>query len=122
MRRRRLLTFIGGILAVLVGILRGIGGLTLVCSPQSAMHLGIGLGLLIVSAWLLIAGLGYIIRRDNQWRLWLIVGLILFWIDGLVNGFLLFGSPQISGQIINLGCVVGICTCLSFNPDRSKRL
>ena len=81
MRRRRLLTFIGGILAVLVGILRGIGGLTLVGSPQSAMHLGIGLGLLIVSAWLLIAGLGYIIRRDNQWRLWLIVGLILFWID-----------------------------------------
>ena len=121
MNKRKLLAVVGGVLAILVGLLRGIGGLTLVCAPETSMHLWIGLGLLLVASWLIITGLGYIVKRDSCWRLWLTAGLILFWIDGIINGFLLFGSPQFSGQIINLGCTVGICACLWLTSGRSER-
>lgn len=120
-KKRRLLTLIGGILAVLVGFLRGIGGLSLISAPESGKHLAIGIGLIAVAVWLMAVGVCYIVRRSDRLRLWFIAGLILFWVDGIVNGFLLFGSPQFSGQIINLGAVVGIISCLCINPGSSAR-
>jgi len=112
-----------------IGILRGLGGLfsltkgmeTVVSenivswktTAASASLFTVAL-LLIVSACLLF------VRRDKAaWiSSWISIGLFI--IGGLFNGFLLFGKPQIDGQIINWSVSILIGLFLLFGKNSLK--
>lgn len=105
----KILGIIGGVLAALVGIVRGIDGLSLVIDSENTSTLLVGIGLLIVAVLLLISGILYAVKRSLSRRRSLTIVTILFWIDGIINGFILFGSPQLSGQIINIAVLILAC-------------
>lgn len=109
---RKYLAVIGGILAVLVGIGRGIGGFSLAISSASSVEKAVGTGLIVVALWLIVTGGAFAIKRSISMRKWLTVGVILFWVDGIVNGFILFGAPLISGQLINISLSALILICI----------
>lgn len=100
----------GAIIGLLTGICRGIGGMTLLSG--SLTETMIGVGLIIVSLWLIFSALAVMIMPNTNRKIWLTVGIIMFWIDGIINGFMLFGSPQLSGQIVNMAIVLVVLGCL----------
>ena len=108
--KRDLICTIGAIVGLLTGIGRGIGGLTLLSG--TSLNLMLGIGLILIAGWLVLSAIGLIIKQDRVRKKWLTAGIILFWIDGLVNGFILYGSPQLAGQIINLIIVAVVLVCL----------
>lgn len=108
--KRDLICTIGAIVGLLTGLGRGIGGLTLLSG--SSLNIILGIGLILISVWLVLSAIGLIIQQDHRRKKWLTAGIILFWIDGIVNGFILYGSPQIDGQIINLIIVAVVLICL----------
>lgn len=77
--------------------------------------------LLIVCLLLILSGLALTIRRIRA--IWLLswISVLLFLIGGAVNGFLLFGHPLGSGQLINLAisCVIGVC--LFIGKERIRK-
>ncbi|MDE6652130.1 MAG: hypothetical protein K2K08_06960 [Paramuribaculum sp.] len=112
MKQTKYLAVIGGILAVLVGISRGLGGLTLTISSESSVEKAVGIGLIVIALWLIVTGVTFILNRTISMRKWLTVGVILFWIDGIVNGFIIFGAPLLSGQLINISLSALILICV----------
>jgi uncharacterized membrane protein YfcA len=95
---------------LVVGLLRGIGGLfSLTKGVETVVNPNIAAwkttvastGLLAVALFLIVSACLLFVRRNKTaWILsWISVGLFI--IGGVVNGFLLFGKPQIDGQIIN---------------------
>jgi K+-transporting ATPase A subunit len=107
--RNKIYLYVVGSLMIIVGLLRGIGGLFSLTDgietvsentvPWKTTVAGIDL-LLVALALIVSAGLLFIKRNKTAWTVsW--ISLCLFIIGGLVNGFLLFGKPQIDGQIIN---------------------
>lgn len=102
--KRDLSCIIGAIVGLITGIGRGIGGFTLLSGPL--MERMIGIGLIIVALWLTVSAVALIVKQTPVRKKWMTAGIILFWLDGILNGFMLFGSPQISGQIVNLIIVV----------------
>ena len=89
------------VLAILVGVARGIGGLGLIALGGSTSGTMVGIGLVIVASWLIVAGICCLVKKTPACYKWLIAGIVVFWLDGIINGFVLFGRPQLSGQIIN---------------------
>jgi hypothetical protein len=104
--KRALLSELTGILLILLGLLRGVGGLALLlkgatgpemhASPQAA-HL-LGALLLATCVLLVLAGLGVLRRRKWAWPLSQ-ASLVIFVLGGLINGRLLFGSPKLAGTV-----------------------
>ena len=118
---RKICLYVAGVLMVLIGLLRGLGGvLSLTGGIETAVGTDFlswktivaGLGLLIVALLLIIAACLLFFKRNKlAWNIsW--VSIILFIIGGLVNGFLLFGKPQIDGQIVNWSVSIFICLFL----------
>lgn len=120
MKLTKYLAVIGGILAVLVGIGRGIGGFSLAISSGSSVEKAVGVGLIVIALWLIVTGGTFILNRTTSMRKWLTVGVILFWIDGIVNGFILFGAPLMSGQLINISLSALILICIWCNAYDRK--
>ena len=108
--KRDLICTIGAIVGLLTGLGRGIGGLTLLSG--SSLDFMLGIGLILIAVLLVVSAIGLIIKQDRGRKKWLTAGIILFWIDGVINGFMLYGSPQIAGQIINLIIVAVVLVCL----------
>ena len=108
--KKDLICTIGAVVGLLTGIGRGIGGLTLLSG--TSLELILGIGLILIAILLIVSAIGLIIKQTRGRKKWLTAGIILFWIDGIVNGFLLYGSPQITGQIINLTIVLVVLGCL----------
>ena len=98
----------GAILAYIVGIARIAGGVISISSSTSGTETGVGIVLILVGLFILFSMTMLLIKRSMFWFMMMALSVILFWLDGLVNGFLLFGHPQMSGQIINLCCVMAI--------------
>lgn len=117
----KILGIIGGVLAAIVGVARGVGGVSLLIHPESTSMLLVGCGLLIIAVLLLVSGIFYAVKRSIPTRKSLTVASILFWIDGIINGFILFGSPQLSGQIINLILVILILVCIWYSKLSTDR-
>ena len=104
---------IAALIMTLIGLLRAVGGIALIMkgkqldtgTPIMASETQILLasaGLLIVGFFLIYAGIN-LLRKPAplSWSIsWL--ALILFFIGGLLNGYLLFGQPLDQGQKINL--------------------
>ena len=118
--KKDLICIIGAIVGVLTGIGRGIGGLTLL--NGSFMEQILGIGLIIIAIWLIVSGIALIVRQNSKRKKWMTAGIILFWIDGIVNGFMLFGSPQISGQVINLIISAVVLICLWMRTPRKNTI
>ena len=98
----------GAVLAYIVGIARVAGGVISISSSTSATETWVGVVLIAVGLFICLSMTMLLIKRSMFWFMMLALSVILFWLDGLVNGFLLYGHPQMSGQIINLCCVMAI--------------
>lgn len=120
---------IASFLMIVTGLLRGVGGLSLlgktpetdipiVASPGEITIAGYSL--LIVCVLFIAAGLSLTVRRTHASWVFSWGSIVLFLIGGIVNGFLLFGHPLGSGQIINLvaSCLIGVCLVLGKNNIR----
>lgn len=112
------LLIIGSMLALLIGIARAFGGFTLLSSHANTTEVGVGAGLLTVGTWLIIFAIVFLInmsQKNPRPRIFikaLSAGMAAFWIDGIINGFLLFGAPQLSCQIINTALLIIVIACL----------
>lgn len=122
---------ISSLLMIFIGLFRSIGGISLLLGGDqldtkvpilaSAGQLnGVGIGLLTVGI-LLIVSAAYFWRRLTR-RSWILcwIALIIFLLDGLVDGFILFGQPLAQGQIINLSAAIIIGILLYHNRPQSK--
>lgn len=110
--KRKYWLVIAAFIMILIGLLRGIGGTTLLLKgnhvdtniPIMATSLQIKLvayGLLLICL-LFIYGSISLIRKYSKrsWNYcWLV--LFIFLLGGLLNGYLLYGKPLEQGQMIN---------------------
>lgn len=113
---------VASFLMIIVGLLRGMGGLALLGEGKN-LDLGhpviasphemdaAAYSLLVVCFLLILSGLALTVRRRRATWILSWVSVVLFLIGGAVNGFLLFGHPLGSGQLINLAIsgVIGAC-------------
>ena len=97
------------VLMILLGLARGLGGVVLImdgksvypettASPNALVILGIILLVICISE--IVAAVG-IYALNNKYRIFGFVATILFFIDGLLNGYVIFGSPQGGGTAAN---------------------
>ena len=97
---------------IIIGLLRGVGGIVLfmngnqlqIDAPIIATNFEINLiavGLLLICVLLIIAAINLIITYSRKSWIYCWIVLILFLLDGLLNGYLLFGHPLDQGQRIN---------------------
>ena len=109
----------GAVSMLLLGLARGLGGaLLLARGPDldpdilagAAAARAVGLGLLAVAALEIVAAIGVLRRRLWGWRLG-IGATLLFVLDGLVNGTVLYGRPGDGGTVAN---VVAAALILGF--------
>lgn len=116
---RGLLVF-AGVLMLLLGLVRGLGGaLLLVRGPGldpailasapvarllGALLLGVGLALVA-------GGIGLFRGRPRAVRFG-VVATLVFVLDGLLNGLILYGRPTAGGTFINLGVATTILALL----------
>ena len=117
---------------IVVGLLRGMGGVTLLTHGDK-LDLGLPVtaspaelkiaaySLIAVCLLLVISAVSLTIRKlvSNYAFCWASLGLFL--VSGLVNGFL-FGHPLGSGQLINWGVsfVIGLCLVLGKDAVHPK--
>lgn len=108
--QRHLTTTLGGILLILLGLARGAGGLVLgiqgpgvVDSSRSGTGTAqaLGLGLLAIGLLAIFAAARVLRDRPNALTFALAI-LLIFVLDGALNGYLLFGHPGNRGTIVNV--------------------
>ncbi len=109
---------IGVAITLLIAAARGAGGLILLTDYSDSNKLVAGIILAVVSMWLFIASIMFLTTRSNTSRYGLIGGVVAFWIGGIINGFLLFGCPQSSGQTINLA--VAVIAVIFLYPPKNR--
>lgn len=126
------LTF-ASVLMILVGLLRGMGGVTLL-KQGDKLELGLpitgtpgelkaaGISLVVVCCLLVISAIMLTIRRYVQNYAFCWISLFLFLIGGIVNGYLIFGHPLAGGQAMNWGIsfVIGVFLVLGKDAVRTK--
>ena len=98
----------GCVLAVIVGLARIAVGIIFINVSTSGTETWVGAGLIAVGLFMIVSIVMLWIKRSYFWLKMVSLSAIVFWIDGIVNGFLLYGSPQLSGQITNLCCAAAI--------------
>ena len=119
-RRGFLLT--GAVLMILLGVARGSGGAILLlrgpatdsgirASPSSALFLG--MLLLVIALGLVVVAIGVLRGSRRGWLggAWLVIAFVL---DGMLNGYVLYGRPGAGGTLANLAVAALILLCLYF--------
>ncbi|MCC7263062.1 MAG: hypothetical protein IT369_11130 [Candidatus Latescibacteria bacterium] len=119
------LSRIGVLLLVLLGLGRGVGGLTLLAEPPAGFAPALArlaaLGLVLVAQAAFFAA----------WRLWqqhpdagvfVHLALGLFVLGGIANGFLWFGQPTGTGTLMNLALAALISSCVRVGARRNRAL
>lgn len=115
--KRKYWLIVASIIMIIIGLLRGLGGISLLlkgnqlntASPiiaNKTQIIIVAFGLLLICGLLIYASI-HLIRKylRKSWNFcWII--LVLFLIDGLLNGFILFGQPLDQGQKINVIAVL----------------
>ncbi|MFQ6613169.1 MAG: hypothetical protein ACE5D2_08745, partial [Fidelibacterota bacterium] len=113
---------LGAVLLILLGVLRGTGGLILLIQGPAADPniTATAMDTSIVASFLILIGLLSIIFGIGLWKqrrkCWIggIITTIAFVIDGAINGFVLYGQPGDKGTVVNLLSAVIIITILYF--------
>jgi hypothetical protein len=110
----------GGVLLILLALARGAGGMVLLARGGAAVEATgvasrtaalLGAGLLVVAAAAFAAGAAVLRRHRWGWRLG-ITAAIAFVLDGVLNGFVLFGHPGAGGTAGNALAAGVILACL----------
>ena len=122
---------LAALLLALLGLARGTGGLVLMLRGAKAVDAVslppglsalIGVGLLIVALLAFVAAYG--LMRDRSWGPTLAVAApIVFVLDGLMNGALLFGRPGDRGTLVNLlfaALILGLLWFATRTPGRKS--
>lgn len=130
--KKNIFIIIASILMILIGVLRGFGGLLLALKGNSipvepriiASNLIsnlCGIGLIIVCLLFVYSAYLLLTRKYSQgFRLsWIAIGLFL--IGGIVNGYLLFKNPFVQDQIINFSASILIGIFLLIGKKRLKK-
>lgn len=107
------------VLLCLLGLARGAGGIHLALRGPDTVESAVagiataralGIGLIFVGVLALIAAVGLQGRRT--WAPWLSIMVpLLFVLDGVMNGLLLFGGPGMGGTVVNVvvaAAIVGV--------------
>ena len=128
---RKICLYVAGSLMALIGLLRGFGGfISLTKEVETLASANIAFwktivastGLLTVALLLIVSACLLFVRRNKTaWILsWVSIGLFI--IGGFVNGFLLFGKPQIDGQIVNwsVSILIGLFLLLGKRDLKEK--
>ena len=121
--KKRTFIIIASVVMLLIGILRGKGGiLLLINGNQVALDPPImagslvarccGAGLIAVLVVFVVSAFKLLKHNSlSGWNLsW--IGMVIFLLGGLLNGFLLFGNPFVQDQVINFGASAIILLCL----------
>jgi hypothetical protein len=118
---------------ILVGIFRGTGGFLLIIqgkmvntgleiSASGNQTVIAGTGLIIVLILFLISA--FFLLKDQSKTGWNTgwIAITFFILDGLLNGYLLFGAPRMQGQLINVivGILIGISLILGRKALKNK--
>jgi hypothetical protein len=131
--KRKAFLVIASILMIVIGVLRGMGGIFLYTKgselvtnrPIIASEFQIkmvAMGLVIICILLIYSGI-ILLWNTNKgaWNISAVV-LLLFLVTGLINGFVLFGRPVDQGQMINIIAVlVSIGLLITGKPALNKR-
>lgn len=115
------LPVIGAVIAGLIGLGRGFGGISLLSHHPSLGGVIVGLGLLVVAIILVVSSAGFLMAQSRRKRVWITVGMLLYWVGGAVNGYILYGHPQAVGQIINLTLLIIVLICLWIGRMKSTK-
>lgn len=122
-------------LMIVVGLLRGMGGVTLLTNGDklqlelpivaSPLELKIAAySLFAVCCLLVVSAVCLTIRRSVKNYAFCWISLLLFLAGGMINGFLLFGHPLGSGQLINWGIslLIGLFLVLGKEAIKPKNI
>ncbi len=118
--RKPLSLYIAAILMILLGLARGLGGIILLLQGKSTLPeiktsetvlVFLAAGLILIGTLEIISAIGIFFLKRIYWFMGLVVTL-LFVIDGVVNGYFLFGKPGEGGTLINLAAAAVIISFL----------
>ena len=119
MNPRRILT-LAGVLMILLGLARSAGGIVLLSQgaaadpsirASDATCAAVGGFLLALGAGLILSAVGVLRRHRRAWLLG--IGFtVAFVVDGMVNGYLLYGRPGDQGTVVNVVAATLILICL----------
>ena len=123
--QRRWYLIIGGVLMILLGLARGLGGLALLThgaaadpkiqATDSAVST-VGVILLLLGLALIAAAVGVFRRLHSFWFVGVIC-TVAFVADGAINGFVLYGRPGGQGTIVNVIAAALILACLLLGKN-----
>ena len=108
-QKKPVVILISVVLMMLLGIARGLGGVVLIINgkeavPESALSQSVmtvlGILLLVICVLEIVAAVGVYVLNKKMWYAGIIT-TILFLFDGMLNGYLLYGSPQAPGTAAN---------------------
>ena len=110
LKKRPLKLIVAALSLLLLGLIRGGGGLSLLIrgkgifpdiqASESEITL-VGILLCVVGLVLIISAMGFFIEKKKFWVMG-IISVVLFVIDGLFNGYMLFGRPNPIGTAGNI--------------------
>jgi len=111
---------LAGVLMILLGLARTAGGVVLLSQGAAAdpnirasdsTCAAVGGFLLALGAGLIVSAVGVLRGRRRAWLLGIIF-TVAFVVDGMVNGYLLYGRPGDQGTIVNVIAATLILICL----------
>jgi len=110
---------IGAFLMILLGLGRGYGGIALIKGGNTFATIEtsnvtiriLGTILILIGILEIISAIGILRLKRRFWISGVIV-TIAFVIDGVINGYFLFGSPGLLGAIVNSAVAAVIIFCL----------
>jgi hypothetical protein len=118
-----------GALLVVVGLGRGLGGLAMVFGGSGVLGTAAASDAVIRTAGVIafvLAGcvfvVGVLLVRGGRGRLYgfAAVTVILLLLDGVWNGWLLFGTPRLQGQLANAAVAVIILALLAVAAMKDR--
>lgn len=129
-RRRNMVALAAGALLAVIGLARGLGGLAMVFSgagvlgtasaPDAVIRIA-GVIAFVVSGAVFVAGV--MLMRGGRGRLYgfAAVTVIVLFLDAVWNGWLLFGTPRLRGQLANAAVAVIAVALLVAAAARSRK-
>jgi len=110
---------------MLLGLARGGGGIALLLrggeldpkiQATNAAAYAVGLGLVLLGGVLIASGLGLLRGVRVFWTVG-VAAVLVFVVDGAINGYVLYGHPGDRGTVVNMITAALIVTCLVLGKE-----
>lgn len=121
---------LGAVLALLLGLVRAVGGAVLMATGPDldpairatpAATAALGGVLVLLGMFLVVTAIGVLRRRRSALR-WTVAGVAAFLIDGAVNGAVLIGRPGDGGTLANVVAATVILSLLFAGRRAVRRI